>query len=179
MKNSSQFAVPVFRRSLFPLVLMAVFLFVLSLFPLARRTGAQNGQKLSAAPNSSSGVNTAAETKLTYPETKKGDQVDDYFGVKVPDPYRWLEDENSTETKAWVQAQNKVTFAYLDTIPYREKLKARLTQLVNYTRISAPFHRGDTYFFTKNDGLQNQSVYYVQKGLDGIPEVFLDPTKFP
>lgn len=118
------------------------------------------------------------DPKITYPESKKVDQVDDYFGVKVADPYRWLEDENSPETKAWVQAQNAVTFAYLDKIPYREKLKARLTELFNYPRVSAPFHRGDTYFFTRNDGLQNQSVYYIQKGLNGKPEVFLDPNKF-
>jgi len=118
------------------------------------------------------------KTKITYPETKKDDVVDDYFGTKVPDPYRWLEDEKSAETKAWVEDQNRVTFAYLDKIPYREKLKARLTQLFNYPRINAPFHRGDTYFFTKNDGLQNQSVYYIQKGVNGTPEVFLDPNKF-
>jgi len=177
MKISSQSAVLSFRRRLVPLVLMGVVLFALSLLPLAPRTEAQNGQKLSAGANGSSGIN-AAETKLNYPETRKSDQIDDYFGVKVPDPYRWLEDENSAETKAWVEAENKVTFAYLDKIAYREKLKARLTQLINYPRISAPFHRGDTYFFTKNDGLQNQSVYYVQKGLDGAPEVFLDPNKF-
>jgi len=118
------------------------------------------------------------DSKITYPESKKVDQVDDYFGTKVADPYRWLEDETSAETKAWVDAQNAVTFAYLDKIPYREKLKARLTKLFNYPRISAPFHRGDTYFFTKNDGLQNQSVFYVQKGETGPPEVFLDPNKF-
>jgi len=177
MKISSQSAVLSFRRRLVPLVLMGVVLFALSLLPLAPRTEAQNGQKLSAGANGSSGIN-ATETKLNYPETRKSDQIDDYFGVKVPDPYRWLEDENSAETKAWVEAENKITFAYLDKIAYREKLKARLTQLINYPRISAPFHRGNTYFFTKNDGLQNQSVYYVQKGLDGAPEVFLDPNKF-
>src|SRR4026209_2892023 len=118
------------------------------------------------------------KSKIVYPETKKGEVVDDYFGTKVPDPYRWLEDETSAETKAWVDDQNRVTFAYLDKIPYREKLKARLTELYNYPRISAPFHRGDTYFFTKNDGLQNQSVYYIQKGVNGTPEVFIDPNKF-
>ena len=118
------------------------------------------------------------DPKITYPESKKVDQVDDYFGTKVADPYRWLEDENSPETKAWVSAQNAVTFAYLDKIPYRENLKARLTELYNYPRVSAPFRRGDTYFFTKNDGLQNQNVYYIQKGVNGTPEVFLDPNKF-
>lgn len=119
-----------------------------------------------------------AKSKIAYPETKKVEVVDDYFGTKVPDPYRWLEDETSPETKAWVEQQNQLTFGYLDKIPYREKLKARLTELYNYPRISAPFRRGDTYFFTKNDGLQNQSVFYIQKGVNGTPEVFLDPNKF-
>jgi prolyl oligopeptidase len=119
-----------------------------------------------------------AKSKLTYPETKTVEVVDDYFGTKVPDPYRWLEDETSVATKAWVEAQNRLTFGYLDKIPYREKLKTRLTELYNYPRISAPFRRGDTYFFTKNDGLQNQSVYYIQKGVNGTPEVFLDPNRF-
>ena len=150
------------RRSLFVVALMAAFLatFARSSLRTVTATGDKN------------------DSKITYPESKKVDQVDDYFGTKVADPYRWLEDETSAETKAWVDAQNAVTFAYLDKIPYREKLKARLTQLFNYPRISAPFHRGDTYFFTKNDGLQNQSVFYVQKGETGPPEVFLDPNKF-
>jgi len=119
-----------------------------------------------------------SKSKIAYPETKKVEVVDDYFGTKVPDPYRWLEDETSPETKAWVEEQNRLTFGYLDKIPYREKLKARLTELYNYPRISAPFRRGDTYFFTRNDGLQNQSVYYIQKGVNGTPELFLDPNKF-
>jgi prolyl oligopeptidase len=119
-----------------------------------------------------------SKSKIAYPETKKVEVVDDYFGTKVPDPYRWLEDETSPETKAWVEDQNRLTFGYLDKIPYREKLKARLTELYNYPRISAPFRRGDTYFFTKNDGLQNQSVYYIQQGVNGTPELFLDPNKF-
>jgi prolyl oligopeptidase len=113
--------------------------------------------------------------KLAYPETKKVDQVDDYFGTKVADPYRWLEDDNAEDTKAWVEAQNKVTFGYLDTIPYRPAIKARLTEIFNYPRYSSPFRVGENYFFYKNDGLQNQSVCYVQKGLDGVPEVFFDP----
>jgi prolyl oligopeptidase len=113
--------------------------------------------------------------KLAYPVTKKVDQVDDYFGTKVADPYRWLEDDNAEEVKAWVQAQNAVTFGYLDTIPYRPKIKARLTEIFNYPRYSSPFRAGEYYFFYKNDGLQNQSVCYIQKGLDGTPEVFLDP----
>jgi prolyl oligopeptidase len=120
----------------------------------------------------------SSDPKIVYPVTKKVEQFDDYFGTKVADPYRWLEDETSPETKAWVDEQNKLTFGYLDKIPYREKLKARLTQLYNYPRITAPFHRGETYFFTRNNGLQNQSVYYIQKGENGTPEVFIDPNKF-
>jgi prolyl oligopeptidase len=98
--------------------------------------------------------------------------------VKVPDPYRWLEDDNSEETKAWVEAQNKVTFGYLEKIPYRQKLKSRLEKLVDYPRYSAPFRNGENFFFSKNDGLQNQSVLYMQKGLEGTPEVLIDPNKF-
>ena len=113
--------------------------------------------------------------RLAYPVTKKADQVDDYFGTKVADPYRWLEDDNAEDVKAWVEAQNAVTFGYLETIPFRPAIKARLTEIYDYPRYSSPFRAGEYYFFTKNDGLQNQSVYYIQKGLDGTPEVFLDP----
>ena len=113
--------------------------------------------------------------KLSYPATKKVDQVDDYFGTKVADPYRWLEDDNAEDVKQWVTAQNAVTFGYLDTIPFRPKIKARLTEIFNYPRYSSPFRAGEYYFFYKNDGLQNQSVCYIQKGLAGTPEVFLDP----
>ena len=120
----------------------------------------------------------AAAQRLQYPASKKGEQVDTYFGVKVADPYRWLEDEGSPETARWVEEQNKVTFSYLEQIPYRARVKERLTRLYNYARYSAPYRRGDYWFFTKNDGLQNQSVVYVQKGLDGAPEVLLDPNKF-
>src|SRR4030095_8642126 len=144
--------------------------------PFLQRAGAQTAT--APAGSAGGGASASSDSKIVYPVTKKVDVVDDYFGTKVADPYRWLEDETSAETKAWVEAQNRVTFAYLDSIPYREKLKARLTQLYNYPRISAPFHRGDTYFFTKNDGLQNQSVYYIQKGVNGTSEVFLDPNKF-
>ncbi|MCD8185016.1 MAG: prolyl oligopeptidase family serine peptidase [Rikenellaceae bacterium] len=115
------------------------------------------------------------ETK-PYPETRKDlSVVDDYFGTQVADPYRWLEDDRSEETAAWVAAQNEVTFDYLSQIPYREQIKDRLTQLFDYPKYGAPRKRGEYYFFFKNDGLQNQSVLYRQKGLDAEPEVFLDP----
>lgn len=113
-----------------------------------------------------------------YPETKKADQVDDYFGKQVNDPYRWLEDDNSDETKAWVKAQNALTFKYLDNIPFKSKIKSRLEKLWNYEKVSAPFKEGDNYYFYKNDGLQNQYVLYTQSSLDATPEVFLDPNTF-
>jgi len=116
--------------------------------------------------------------RLTYPETKKGEVVEDYFGTKVPDPYRWLEDDNAPEVAAWVEAENKVTFGYLDKIPYRAQIRKRLEKLLNYPRISAPTRRGENFIFSKNDGLQNQSVYYIQKGLGGPPDLLLDPNKF-
>jgi prolyl oligopeptidase len=115
---------------------------------------------------------------LDYPQTRKDNQVDDYHGVKVTDPYRWLEDDNSAETAKWVEAENKVTFGYLDKIPYRAQVKSRLEQLFNFPKYTPPFRKGDYLFFTKNDGLQNQNVVYAQKGLEGAPEVLLDPNKF-
>jgi len=122
-------------------------------------------------------MNAFPQEKITYPKTRKTDQVDDYHGTKVADPYRWLEDDNSEETKAWVEAQNKVTFGYLDTIPERAGLRKRLTELWNYARYSAPFKRGGNYFYYKNDGLQNQSVLYVTKSLSETGRVMLDPNK--
>ena len=119
-----------------------------------------------------------AAQKLSYPQTKKADQVDNYFGVKVADPYRWLEEENAPETAQWIEAQNTVTFDYLARIPYREQLKTRLTRLYDYAKYGAPFRKGQNYVFSRNDGLQNQSVLYIQRGLDGTPEVLLDPNKF-
>jgi prolyl oligopeptidase len=119
-----------------------------------------------------------AQQKLQYPNTRKVGHVDTYHGVKVADPYRWLEDDNSAETARWVEEQNKVTFGYLEKIPYRTKIKDRLTQLYNYPKYSSPSRRGEYFFFSKNDGLQNQSVLYIQKGLDGKPEVLIDPNKF-
>ena len=116
---------------------------------------------------------------VTYPESKTVDQTDDYHGTAVADPYRWLEDLDAPETKAWVEAQNEATFGFLEQIPQREPLRERLTELWNYERYGVPTVRGEgdaarTFFF-KNDGLQNQSVLYQQRGLDGDPEVLLDP----
>jgi prolyl oligopeptidase len=112
---------------------------------------------------------------LQYPDTKTVDHVDTYHGTTVPDPYRWLEDDTSAETAKWVEDQNKVTFAYLEKIPFRKPLFARLQTLFNYAKYSAPSRKGDYFFFRKNDGLQNQSVLYIQKGIEGKPEVLIDP----
>ena len=118
-----------------------------------------------------------ASAQLPYPATRKVDTVDNYHGTAVADPYRWLEDDNSDETKAWVKAQNVVTQGYLSQVPYRDKVRQRLQELWNYTRYGAPSKKGAWWYFTKNDGLQNQSVWYRQKMLNGKAEVFLDPNK--
>jgi len=114
---------------------------------------------------------------MTYPETKKDYTTDNYFGTRIADPYRWLENDTSTETKNWVDEENKITQNYLEQIPYREDIKNRLTEIWNYPKESAPFKAGEYYFFTKNDGLQNQSVWFIKKGLEGKEELFLDPNK--
>ncbi len=112
-----------------------------------------------------------------YPETRKVDQSDDYNGTTVVDPYRWLEDVDSEETLAWVEAQNKVTFAYLESIPERDRIRERLTLLWNYPRYGVPSKEGALYIFSLNDGLQNQSVIYKQAGLEAEPDVLLDPNE--
>lgn len=114
---------------------------------------------------------------LTYPETKKTTTVDTYFGTEVNDPYRWLEDDKSAETAAWVKEENKVTFDYLSKIPFRNKIKERMEKLWNYEKISAPFKEGGYTYFYKNNGLQNQSVLY-RTDKSGKEEVFLDPNTF-
>ena len=114
---------------------------------------------------------------LPYPVSRKGDVTTNYFGTSVADPYRWLEDDRSDETVAWVKAQNAVTFDYLNKIPSRDKLKERLSVLLDYEKVSAPFTEGKYTYFYKNDGLQDQSVLYRQIG-DGEPSVFLDPNGF-
>jgi prolyl oligopeptidase len=116
-------------------------------------------------------------SQLQYPATKKVDWVDDYNGTKVSDPYRWLENDTSAETKAWVTEENKVTFNYLNQIPFRKDWQKRIEEVYNYPKYSAPFRNGEYYYFSKNDGLQNQSVLYRQKGLDGTAEVLIDPNK--
>lgn len=110
-----------------------------------------------------------------YPPARKSDQVDDYHGVKVADPYRWLEELDSEETKAWVEAQNKLSFGYLDGIPARTTIKDRITKLWNYEKYGVPFKEGNRYFYYRNSGLQNQSVLYTVTGLDAPPQMILDP----
>ena len=117
------------------------------------------------------------QTKIQYPETKKGETIDTYFDTKVNDPYRWLEDDKSDETGAWVKAQNEVTYAYLAKIPFREELKKRMEKLWNYEKIGAPSREGNFTYYSKNNGLQNQSVIY-RKDKNGKDEVFLDPNTF-
>lgn len=116
-----------------------------------------------------------SSSNRVYPPSRKADQVDDYHGIKVPDPYRWLEDPDSEETKAWVEAQNHVTFDYLGEISAREQIKQRLTQLWDYEKFGIPFKEGNRYFYFKNDGLQNQSVLYTLTSLDAEPAVLIDP----
>jgi prolyl oligopeptidase len=117
-------------------------------------------------------------TKLEYPKARLGDQVDDYHGTKVADPYRWLEDVDSPETRDWVQAENRLTNRFLDKIPQREAIRRRLTKLWNFAKYGVPSQRAGRYFFTKNDGLQNQAVLYWSAGLEADPRVLLDPNTF-
>lgn len=114
---------------------------------------------------------------MTYPQARRSDQKDDYHGTAVADPYRWLEDTDSDETKAWIKAQNEVTSAYLAGIPERQGLVERLTQLWNFERYGLPVQRGGRYFYTRNDGLQNQAVLYVAESLNAEPRLLLDPNK--
>jgi prolyl oligopeptidase len=115
------------------------------------------------------------DLSLVYPQAAKVEHVDDYHGTLVADPYRWLEDPDSEATKAWVEAENQITFAYLEAIPARERIKVRLTQLWDYEKYGVPFKKGERYFYFKNDGLQNQSVFYTLTTLEGEPTVLLDP----
>jgi prolyl oligopeptidase len=123
----------------------------------------------------STGNNVSGQ--LQYPVTKKVDHIDDYFGTKVNDPYRWLENDTSAETKSWVQAEQKFTNEYLSKIPFHDAIKKRYKEILNYPKYSGAFKVGDYIIYTKNDGLQNQAVYYIQKGLNGEPKIFLNPNK--
>jgi prolyl oligopeptidase len=126
------------------------------------------------------GLAVAGDTRMKYPETKKVDHVDEHHGTKVPDPYRWLEDDvrQSKEVAAWVEAQNKVTFAFLESIPQREAIKKRLTDLWNYEKYGVPVKAGGRYYYFKNDGLQNQSVMYAIDTLTSEPRVLIDPNSW-
>lgn len=138
--------------------------------------GSESTTSSATEPNAITMTETV-KTPLSYPQTAKGDVVDSYFEQTVADPYRWLEDDRSTETEAWVKAQNKVTFGYLEQIPYREQIKQKLAASWNYEKVTAPFKEGKYTYFYKNDGLQNQYVLYRQLD-DGSSEVFLDPNTF-
>ncbi|MBA2335344.1 MAG: S9 family peptidase [Blastocatellia bacterium] len=118
-----------------------------------------------------------AQKKFDYPKPRKSDQVDDYHGTKVADPYRWMEEGDSADTKSWIEAQNKLTGSYLATIPERAAIKNRLTELWNYERFSAPSKIGSKYIYSKNDGLQNQSVLYIADSINDPGRVFFDPNK--
>jgi prolyl oligopeptidase len=123
-------------------------------------------------------VSATRTSPLVYPQARRSDQVDDYHGTKVADPYRWLEDTDSAETKAWVEAEDKLTFSYLEQIPYRQAIHNRLTKLWNYERFSVPEQEGGRYFFQHNNGLQNQNVLLVAESLNAEPRVLLDPNTF-
>ncbi len=116
-------------------------------------------------------------TDSSYPVAKTGNQVDDYHGIKIADPYRWMEDVDSSDTHAWIEAENKLTFGKLAQIPGRDHIREKLSAVWNYEKFSPPEKFGDHYFYTRNDGLQNQSVLYVTESLDAEPRVLLDPNK--
>ena len=118
---------------------------------------------------------TRPEPTMTYPATARGDVVDDYFGTKVPDPYRWMEDLDSPAVADWVAAQNRVTFAYLETLPLRDRFKQRITQLWDYPKVGVPVREGGRYFYTKNSGLQRQAPLYMRASLTSEPSLVLDP----
>jgi prolyl oligopeptidase len=123
-------------------------------------------------------INVLVYPQIKYPHPPKGDVKDNYFGTVVADPYRWMENDTSAAVRKWIEEENKITFDYLDKIPFRDKIKERLEKLYDYQRFSAPFKGGDRYFFFKNDGLQNQSILYIQNDLKSTPQLFLDPNKF-
>ena len=141
------------------------------------KTNSQKMKKVFITMLVSSTIVSVSQAQINYPQTKKTDKVDSYFETKVPDPYRWLEDDRSLETADWVKAQNQVTFGYLATIPFRDAIKQRMEKLWNYEKVSAPFKEGKYTYYYKNNGLQNQSVLY-RKDASGNEELFLDPNTF-
>lgn len=151
----------VWRSAAFSLLITGVFALIVAPSVIAQNTTAGAAQKMIKP--------------LTYPTSRKGDQLDDYHGVKVADPYRWLEDLDSDETRNWVEAQNKLTNSFLNEIPARGRIRERLTRLWNYERFGVPFREGKNYFYTRNSGLQNQAVLYSVTSLDGQPTLLLDP----
>jgi len=129
--------------------------------------------------NTSSDQTQFKKIPFSYPTTRKDTSIkDNFFGVAVADPYRWLENENSSNTKKWIKSQNQTTFSYLDQIPFRDAIETRLSKIWNYERYSTPFKKSDKYYYFKNDGLQNQAVLYVQESLDGRSTIVLDPNSF-
>ena len=147
-------------------VAVVCLLALLVAFPIINRVRAQS---------STTGVSQQMMKTNSYPVARKGEQIDDYHGVKVADPYRWLEDLDSQETRNWVEAENKLSFGFLGSIPARATIKDRLTKLWNYEKYGVPFKEGNRYFYTRNSGLQNQSVLYTVSSLDGQPTLVLDP----
>nr|WP_317133175.1 prolyl oligopeptidase family serine peptidase [Adhaeribacter rhizoryzae] len=141
----------------------------------AKNNTPETQDAVATATEDTTNMNKAA---IAYPVTEKVTHTDNYHGTEIPDPYRWLENDTTAEVAAWVQSQNKVTFDYLNKIPFRDKIKERLTKIWNYPKYGTPFKRGEKYYFYKNDGLQNQAILYVQQGLTGTPQVFIDPNKF-
>ena len=123
-------------------------------------------------------TSSLASSTLNYPVARKVEQMDDYFGTAVSDPYRWMEDVDSAELKTWVDAENELTQSYLARVPVRETMQNRLMELINFERYTAPARRGSRYFYSHNSGLQNQNVLYWHEGLDGEPKVLLDPNTF-
>jgi prolyl oligopeptidase len=144
----------------------AVFLLAVTIFSM---------QSLPPSEAQNLTVNQKMIKTMTYPPARKSDQIDDYHGLKVSDPYRWLEDLDSEETHSWVEAENRLAFGYLKEIPAVEKIKERLTKLWNYERFGVPFKEGNRYFYTRNSGLQNQGVLYSVASLAEEPRLLLDP----
>ncbi|HEX5104370.1 MAG TPA: prolyl oligopeptidase family serine peptidase [Pirellulaceae bacterium] len=163
------------RDRLVPPWLLLPAMLLIAVFPAPAEAG-RRSRRSSHAPHGAPTASAARKSmQLTYPATRRDEQTDEYHGTQVADPYRWLEDLDSRQTRAWVQAQNEVTFAWLGQIGTRERIRQRLTQLWNYERYGLPHKRGGRYFYTRNDGLQNQSAVYVIDKLGSQPRMLLDP----